>query len=98
MKIRNCMQNAARFKELGIPSLINAVGNKRVMPAKDATADHRNDRDCDPDYNPDHHETIDGDLSNTNKSKVLILSMVLYACHVPCLFATIQYNTIHDLY
>lgn len=71
------MQNAARFNELGISQLVTSLkfGNKIVAPQKNATADHRKDRDCDPDYNPEHDEP---DLCNTNNPKVLILS--LYLC------------------
>jgi hypothetical protein len=75
------MQNAARFKDLGIPGLVKAVGNKRVMPDRVATVDPRKDRDCDPHYSPDLDEPIDGDWLDTNSSKMLILSLLLcFSC------------------
>lgn len=52
-----------------------------MMPDKEATTDHRKDRYCDPDYNPELDENIDGDLCDTNSSKVLILSLLLcFSC------------------
>ena len=66
------MQNSARMQQLGIPVLVCLIGNKRVLPQHDATTDHRNDRNCDPDYHPELDDTSDGDLCATNNAKVLI--------------------------
>jgi hypothetical protein len=54
------MQNSARMHQLGIPALVKVLGNKRVIPQNDATANHRKHTDCDPDYEPELDETIDG--------------------------------------
>ena len=72
LQLRKCMQNSARMQELGIPALVAVLGNKRVLPQYDAIADHRNDRNCDPDYHPELDDTSDGDLCATNNAKVLI--------------------------
>jgi len=72
LQLRKCMQNSARMQELGIPALVTTLGNKRVLPQHDATADHRNDRNCDPDYHPELDDTSHGDLCATNNAKVLI--------------------------
>ena len=60
------------MQELGIPALVTTLGNKRVLPQHDATADHRNDRNCDPDYHPELDDTSDGDLCASNNAKELI--------------------------
>lgn len=59
-QLRQCMQNSARMHQLGIPALVKVLGNKRVIPQNDATANHRKHTDCDPDYEPELDETIDG--------------------------------------
>jgi hypothetical protein len=77
VKLRQCMQNAARFKELRIASLVTSLRNKRVAQQNDAPADHTKDKSCDPDYNPEDHETTEADLCETNNTKVLI-SIILF--------------------
>lgn len=83
VRLRQCMQNASRFKELGITALVNAIGSKRVVSQKDDTADHRKDRSGDPDYNPLADETSDAELCDTNNSKVPIqLFHLSFMCFV----------------
>ena len=72
LKLRKCMQNSARMQQLGIPVLVCLIGNKRVLPQHDATPDHRNDRDCDPNYIPELDDTNDRDLCATRNAKVPI--------------------------
>ena len=43
-----------------------------MLPQHDATADRRNDRNCDPDYHPELDDTSDGDLCASNNAKELI--------------------------
>lgn len=75
VQLRQCMQNSARMQQLGIPALVSMLGTKRLVPQNNATANHRKDKDCDPDYQPELDETIDGDLCGTNNTKVLIPSI-----------------------
>ncbi|CAL4991160.1 unnamed protein product [Urochloa decumbens] len=68
-RLRQCMRNSARLKELGIPSSSSIFPNNSGNARNKKKPNNKNNEDSDPEYDPSRDGTGDGDLIGGNNAK-----------------------------
>ncbi|CAL5094460.1 unnamed protein product [Urochloa decumbens] len=68
-RLRQCMRNSARLKELGIPSSSSIFPNNSGNARNKKKRNNKHNEDSDPEYDPSHDGTGDGDLIGGDNAK-----------------------------
>uniref|UniRef100_A0A0A9ERC3 Uncharacterized protein n=1 Tax=Arundo donax TaxID=35708 RepID=A0A0A9ERC3_ARUDO len=76
-RLRQCMRNNARLKQLGIPPLAATVFTKKTSITSDKNKPkHSNCEDSESEYDPQQDHTAEEDFFDANTAKVLTPSIL----------------------
>ncbi|TVT98720.1 hypothetical protein EJB05_55950 [Eragrostis curvula] len=71
LRLQQCMRNAARLQQLGIPDLVNSLANSRSTTTNKNKRNYRSSEASDDEYDPLHDDTSEEDLFGDDRPKGL---------------------------